>query len=349
LAGFGKALLALVEEAEALAQSHDWGKAAARFKDLQTEWQQTGPVPRDDARDLAHRFRVACNQFFGRRREDLLGRKKQWAENLGRREALVQRAAALVESTDWEPAVAEMKRLQAEWKTIGAVRRSKSESTWNEFRALADRFFQRYHNRHEIALMGRLAEREAQVVELETLAAADAPAADLSTRLLQMRSTWYRNAPIAAAGMAPLADRWQAAFRQAVQKWPDALAGSDLDVAVVRQKLQKLVARVEALVTESRGPSAEGRSQTELLAARLRSALASNAIGGRASEESKWRAAADTVKEAQGIWQRLAPLAGAEAEALEARFRDACRRVHDQARRQNPGSKRPMNEAAAAM
>ncbi len=64
-----------------------------------------------------------------------------------------------------------MKRLQAEWKTIGPVRRNKSEVVWNRFRAAADHFFERYHNRHEIALASKLAEREALVVELEGLAA----------------------------------------------------------------------------------------------------------------------------------------------------------------------------------
>ena len=99
--------------------------------------------------------------------------------------------------------------------------------------------------------------------------------------------------------------------------------------------MEKLVARVEAYLVEAKEPST-GQSQTELLAARLRSALASNAMGGRANDDAKWRAAADAVKEAQAAWQRLAPLPGPEARALDARFRDACRRVMDQARRHVP-------------
>ena len=95
-----------------------------------------------------------------------------------------------------------MKRLQAEWKTIGPVRRNKSEDVWNRFRAAADKFFERYHNRHQIALAGKLAEREAMVVELETLAAADGgqPPADLAARVQQLRTTWNRSVPIPGAG-----------------------------------------------------------------------------------------------------------------------------------------------------
>ena len=95
-------------------------------------------MPREAGRDLGLRFRAAFNTFFARRREDLASRKKTWADNLAKKEALCQRAEVLAESTEWEAASAEMKRLQAEWKTIGPVRRSKSEVVWNRFRAAAD-------------------------------------------------------------------------------------------------------------------------------------------------------------------------------------------------------------------
>ena len=90
--------------------------------------------------------------------------------------------------------------MQSSWKNIGPVRRSKSEEVWNRFRAAADKFFERYHNRHQIALAGKLAEREAMVVEMETLAAADPSAlpADLAAQVQQQRTTWNRAVPIPA-------------------------------------------------------------------------------------------------------------------------------------------------------
>ena len=56
----------------------------------------------------------------------------------------------------------------------------------------------------------------------------------------------------------------------------------------------------------------------------------------RASDEAKWRAAAESVKEAQSSWDRLSPIAGVDARPLEQRFREACRRVMDQAKRHRP-------------
>ena len=325
---------ALVDEAEALANTSDWGRAAARFQELQKAWQELGPAPREAVRELGQRFRTASNTFFARRREDLTTRKKAWSENMSKKETLCQRAETLAESTDWDAASSEMKRLQAEWKTIGAVRRNKSEDIWNRFRAAADKFFERYHNRHQIALQGKLAERETMVASLETLAAAtngEVPA-NLAEEVQKLRSTWNRSVPIPSAEVKVLVDRWEAALAGLIQNHGEAFKGTELDPAAILTKMEKLVARVENLVdtsTETR----TGLSPTEQLAAKLRNALASNAMGGRGSDDSKWRNAADAVKEAQASWLRLGPLANEEAKALEGKFRAACRRVMDQVKR----------------
>ncbi|ODS58630.1 MAG: hypothetical protein ABS36_03625 [Acidobacteria bacterium SCN 69-37] len=330
--------LALVEEAEALVSSNDWAKAAARFQAMQTEWQALGGPAGDGDRQLFQRFRAAANAFFARRREDLADRKKIWAENLERKEALCARAEELASSTEWDTAVNEMKRLQADWKTIGPVRKNKSDAIWARFRTAADTFFERYHNRHEVALAAKLAEREAIVIELETLAAL--PAADLPASAAEdvqrLRGQWNRSVPVPLPGMKTLTDRWQHALGQLVSARADLFTGTDLDPQSVVQRMQKLVARVEALASEAPKATDERRlSPTELMAAKLRQALASNAMGSRHHDEARQRATVDAVRDAQAAWQRLPPVALPEARELESRFRDACRKLqgHDRSGR----------------
>src|SRR6185369_12543074 len=113
---------------------------------------------------------------FTHRREALSSRKQEWNENLARKEALCERAQQLADSTDWDTTASELKKLQAEWKAIGPTRRDKSEEVWTRFRSAADKFFERYANRHKIAAAAQLAECEALVVALENLGASeDAP------------------------------------------------------------------------------------------------------------------------------------------------------------------------------
>jgi hypothetical protein len=123
-----KLKLALCDKAEALADSTDWIKTADELKKLQTEWQAIGPIPRADTRLVWKRFRDACDKFFTRRNEDLAQRKEVWSVNQAKKEALCARAEELADSREWERAAAELRRLQADWKTIGPVRRTKSEA-----------------------------------------------------------------------------------------------------------------------------------------------------------------------------------------------------------------------------
>jgi hypothetical protein len=332
----------IVEECESLASSNDWAKSAARFQALQIEWQELARPAGESDRELFQRFRAACNTFFARRREDLADRKKVWSENLERKERLCARAEELSTSTEWDAAAAEMKSLQAEWKTIGPVRKNKSDVVWARFRTAADRFFERYHSRHEIALASKLAEREAVVVELEALAgqAEGELPASAAEDVPRLRATWNRSVPVPVPGMKALNDRWQRALGHLLSTRAELFTGTDLDPHAIIHRMEKLVARVEGLVADAPKPSESRLSPTEQLAARLRQALASNAMGGRLGDAPKQRAAVDALRDAQTAWQRLPPVGLPEARALETRFREACRRLQGSERNsshQGPG------------
>ncbi len=318
---------ALIAQAEALADSTDWSKTAARFRELQKTWEDTGPVPGDPARNLAQRFRAACNTFFTRRRDALRSKKEEWNENLARKEALCERAEQLTESTEWDTAASEVKKLQVEWKTIGPVRREKSQAVWSRFRSAADSFFERYHKRHEIAAAEQLVEREALVVALESLAALEEVPSDLADQVQTLRTT-ISNAPrVEGAAATALHERWTAALAALVSRSPAAFAGTDLDPAANRARMERLIAKVESLVREE-APAATNKSAAELLADRLRSALASNAMGVR-PDDAKWRAVGKAVEEARKAWLRIVRVPGEDTAVIEARFEAACTRVTD--------------------
>ena len=95
-------------------------------------------MSRGQEKAIWERFRAACDKFFTRRHADLAERKTMWAENLAKKEALCVKVEALPDSTDWEPTPREIKRLQAEWKTIGPVKKTRSEAMWQRFRGACD-------------------------------------------------------------------------------------------------------------------------------------------------------------------------------------------------------------------
>ena len=167
------AKVALCERAEALAESTNWIQTADEIKRLQAEWKTIGPVTRGQEKAIWERFRAACDRFFTRRHEDLAQRKTMWAENL-REERSAGGASRSARAVDrlGKPPPPGIKRLQAEWKTIGPVKKTRSEAIWQRFRGACDLFFSRYAQRHDIAKAERVAAREAICAELEALAVA---------------------------------------------------------------------------------------------------------------------------------------------------------------------------------
>jgi hypothetical protein len=326
--------IALCEQAEALADSTAWIETAETIKRLQAEWKAIGPVSRGREKAIWDRFRTACDRFFTRRHEDLARRKALWAENLTKKDALCARAEALADSTDWDAAAAEIRRLQAEWKTIGPVKKTRSDAIWRRFRGACDHFFLRYAQRHDQARAERRAAREAICAELEALAAAEGeqPPDDLAVRVRAIRARWQQE--LAARGVEPaaaaeLARRFAQASTQLVARWPAAFSGSDLDPAANRRRMEVLVRRVEELAATLGPVVASGAELTPAtrLAAMLKEALAANTIGGKVDDDSRARAAAEEVRQAQSGWSRLGPVAEDVRRPLEERFQRACKQV----------------------
>ena len=328
---------ALSERAEALSSSSDWMRTAIELQALQAEWKTIGPVSRGHEKAIWERFRVACDRFFKRRQQDLKQRKELWAGNLERKEALCAKAEALADSTDWESTASQMRQLQAEWKSIGPVRKSKSETVWQRFRTACDRFFERYKHRDQVDLVAKAAPREAVIRELASLVPADTTAAPeapdgLFTVVQEARATWQQAPELPRHMQEELARRYHQVLGRLVATWPDAFGGTDLDPEATRRRMEKLVAKVEEFVPAEGRPAAN-LSPTEHLARQLRERLAANTItGGRTAEsdESRWREAEQELRSVQAQWTRLGPVPAAVAGPLNERFQRACRRFYEQ-------------------
>ena len=334
---------ALCEQAEALAGSTSWIQTAEQIKRMQAEWKTIGPVSHGREKAIWDRFRAACDRFFTRRHEDLVARKGMWAENLAKKEALSVRAEALVESTDWEQTSAELRRLQAEWKTIGPVKKSRSEAIWRRFREACDRFFTRYAHRHDIARAERVAAREAICAELEALGSPERqePPPDLVVQVRALRLRMQQE--IAARGVDPeqaraIEARFAAAFAAVIARWPAAFSDTDLDPDANRKRMESLVRRVEDLAISVVGPVAAAAGDAALsptirLAAMLKEALAANTIGGKVDDDSRWRAAMEEVRHAQESWSRIGLVPDDVRRPLMDRFQRAIRRISEGAAR----------------
>jgi len=321
--------MALCERAELLAPSTDWLKTSDEVKGLQARWKEIGPAAPRDERLAWKRFHSACDRFFTRRQEDLKRRKGEWSANLERKEALCARAEGLAESTDWEKGAAEVRRLQAEWKAVGPVRRSRSEAIWHRFRKACDSFFERYHKREAIEAESQRGAREALCREMEELVPEGGQAPpELAARVLAIMAQARRAPTLPVADEEALTRRLVATRNRLIAAHAASFKGTELDPEANRLRREKLCARVEALAAAAADDATDALTG-DALARRLKEALAANTIGGRGEVEARRRAERAEVESAQATWKRLGPVPGEVGASLEARFDSACTRFFE--------------------
>jgi hypothetical protein len=138
---------ALCEKVEAIAAeenkgSGDWEKHTKQIIDIQTEWKTIGFAPQKMNVKIFERFRAACDDFFGRKAEYFKGLKDTFKENADKKRALIEKAKALQDSTDWKSTGDKFIALQKEWKTIGMVPKKLGDQLWAEFLGACNKFFE---------------------------------------------------------------------------------------------------------------------------------------------------------------------------------------------------------------
>ncbi len=138
---------ALCEKVEELGKvenkgAADWEKRSKEIIDIQNEWKTIGFAPQKMNVKIFERFRAACDDFFGRKAEYFKALKVTFSENIEKKKALVEKAQALADSTDWKATSDKLIALQKEWKTVGMVPKKIGDQLWQEFLGACNKFFE---------------------------------------------------------------------------------------------------------------------------------------------------------------------------------------------------------------
>ena len=138
---------ALCEKVEAIAAeenkgSGDWERHTQQIMDIQTEWKTIGFAPQKMNVKIFERFRAACDDFFGRKAQFFRELKDTFKANADKKRALIEKARAMQDSTDWKSTSDKYIALQKEWKTIGTVPKKQGDQLWEEFLAACNHFFE---------------------------------------------------------------------------------------------------------------------------------------------------------------------------------------------------------------
>jgi hypothetical protein len=196
----------LVSEAEAIADSAEWGPTTSAFRELMRQWKAAGRADRDAEAELWKRFRAAQDKFFTARAEVFSAKDAALREHAEAKEQLLDQAQALLPVTDIRAARSALRGIQERWEQIGAVPRDAREHLESGLRRVeeavrkAEESQWRRSNPEALARAeGTVAQLRSTIAQLEQqLAAArdrgDAKAAQTAEEALTARRAWLEEA-----------------------------------------------------------------------------------------------------------------------------------------------------------
>lgn len=116
--------------------SVDWKAAERIHQTARQEWKAAWPVEFRDNRQVQKRFDELLKQL-----EAPLNQERQRNEAL--KQAIVEKAEALVDHEPLQDAMNQAKALQSDWKTVGITRHREDRKLWQAFRKACDLIFAR--------------------------------------------------------------------------------------------------------------------------------------------------------------------------------------------------------------
>ena len=242
------ALCEKVEEINSmdLENYREWDEKSRELIDLQKVWRTIGFAPKKDNNKIYDRFRIACDEFFNKKREFYSRNKELQQNNLQMKIDLCVQAEALKDSTDWKKTTQDLINIQKQWKEIGPIPRKHSDAVWKRFRAACDFFFEKkseHFSDVDSEQVDNLKLKEDLITEVTNFKPKDSAEENLKTlKEFQRRWTEIGHVPFKKK------DDVQNRFRDAINKLYD-----ELNIDDDRRNLLKFKSKMASFSESNRG------------------------------------------------------------------------------------------------
>jgi len=220
-------------------------------------------------------------------------------ENLAKKEQLCVKAEEISLSNDFKKAAADLKALQQEWKSIGAVPKDKQDEILKRFNAAIDKFYERqrnYYDEQEIVRWENLKLKEKLVEKAEQLSTST-DWKKTSEELKKLQEEWKTIGPVPKDKSD---DIWKK-FRQA------------LDTFYERQK---------AHFNQMDSSKQENLEKKELLCQKAE----------LLSDSTDWKETSAELEKLQKEWKTIGPVPPEKSDEVWKRFRTALDKFYNNMR-----------------
>ncbi|APD07764.1 uncharacterized protein UJ101_02264 [Flavobacteriaceae bacterium UJ101] len=170
---------------EEITSHQKWQQKIKLLEELRGTFMKIGRVPREFNDTIWDEFKQATRSFNHKKNHYYKSLKHDQQKNLELKNALLEQAKELQDSTDWEVTTKKLIDIQAKWKKIGHVPRKYSDKIWQEFKSACNNFFDRYHSLENEKEQAFLENYEKKVAFIEKIKA-DTLSSDIKEAIQQI-------------------------------------------------------------------------------------------------------------------------------------------------------------------
>lgn len=144
----------LIEQARKVALSEEWNQATEEMNALMQQWKAAGSAGKETDDVLWEQFNAARQQFFDRKHEHWEQLQGKFENARQVKENLIEQAAALEDSQEWQKTSEKFRKLMDEWKAVGSAGREHEDALWEKFNSSRQKFYERrnahYDELHQV-------------------------------------------------------------------------------------------------------------------------------------------------------------------------------------------------------
>lgn len=294
--------LEIIEKIKALPTSEGSAKEKYdAFKALREQWNNTGLVPKAEARTVWANFNHHVDNFFNflRLAYDLID--KEYQNNLAEKIAMIEELEAMVESGASSELFRTLQKAHSRWKKIGPVPREQKDIIWDRFKAVTAKVHELREQYNEILKAQNDAKIAAKRAVVEGIK-------DLTKELPSKHSGWQK------------ASKALNQFREEFKKIGFVKSEENdavwEDYKIAQREFNRLK---NAFYKEEKKAHRENIEKKRALIELANSWKNSDDFG----------AAASALKKAQADWKRTGYVPKKEGDKLWEEFRGACNHFFD--------------------
>jgi len=292
-----KIKLEIIEELKNFVKNEETlNNTFAKFRELQTRWKETGPVPQQNVKDLWETYNLHVENFYDFVKINKELRDLDWKKNLELKTALCEQAEHLAEEPSIVEAFRKLQKLHDDWREIGPVASEYKEALWERFKEASgkiNRKHQNYFDGLKAEQTSNLERKTALCEQVEALAAETSASHKAWNRanekLLEIQHEWK------TIGFAPKKDNTKVyeRFRAACDAF---FARKREFYSGIKDEMEKNL-RLKEEICEA---------------------------AEKLQESEEWKAATDQLLALQARWKEIGAVSRRHSDAVWKRFRAAC-------------------------